>query len=788
MRRILKATTAIVTSISLILPQFAMAEGQDNSAELLLQKKLHEESKHKEDKPAPKEQAEPKPEKHQPKPKAEQPAPEKQAAPDREPKPKQRDAQPEPQAEKPAARQAEDQPKRDAQPAPKHPAREDKPAAAERSDKAKPKPEAQAEKPAPAVKPDRADAQDDSANAPKPRHHEQKAQDGDQPDARDAGRAAPAAGDAQPTPKPEAARGEPKSPRAAPPDAAELKREMEQRERPDAAPRPDDTAPPRAQGDDADAKAKDAMRARIEQGKPLGKPDPDQADAKPQRKPDPDQADAKPLGKPDPDQADAKPLGKPDDPAQADAKPRQPDTAQANGDQPAKPAPRLTADELQQELKRNKGEANLPAPEASAKDSDLAKRAAAAVAIPAAALAAGDAKAEVSERKITKDDLRRSDQDFRNAIRDNGPAVADDNGPQRQDLQREMRELEQQRAQLQRERRDNDRDADWRALERRQRELAQQQQDLDRREHDLERREARDNDDDHGSDIAKLLLAGAAGFAVGKLMSGGRQVALNTGDRAVLTLPDGSQQIVRDDNALLYQPGSNVQTENFADGSSRTTVLREDGSRVVTIRDADMNILRRTLIRPDGRETRLIDDTQVRPVQVSTLPPPQQVRYTDRPWNESDLRNALLSESRVDRRFTLTQIRDIPEVRALVAPVNVPEITFDTGSAALSSNQAEQLATLGKVIRDAIDRNPNEIFMIEGYTDAVGSAAANLALSDRRAESVALALTEYFQVPPENMVVQGYGKQFMLVPSDGPQRDNRRVAVRRITDLLEQNS
>lgn len=48
-----------------------------------------------------------------------------------------------------------------------------------------------------------------------------------------------------------------------------------------------------------------------------------------------------------------------------------------------------------------------------------------------------------------------------------------------------------------------------------------------------------------------------------------------------------------------------------------------------------------------------------------------------------------------------------------MAPVNVPEITFDSGSAALSSDQAEQLATLGKVIRDAIDQNPNEMFMIE---------------------------------------------------------------------------
>lgn len=588
-----------------------------------------------------------------------------------------------------------------------------------------PKPRQQAEKPDPAAKPAKAVRQDDKADAPRPK----------QQDLREAIRADAAKEGAQPIAKPEAARGEPKKPRTAPPDAAELKREMEQRERPDAAPRARDESPP--------DQATPAPKAQAQQDKPKGKPDPKQADAKPR---------------------------------------------QADADQPGKPVPRLTAGQLREELQRNKGEARLPAPEASAKDSDLAKRAAAAVAMPAAALAAGDAKAEVSERKITKDDLRRSDQDFRNAIRDNGPGAADNDAPQRNELNRKMRELKQERARLEQERRDNDRDAEWRALERRERELARQQEDLDRREHDLNRREARDSDDDNGNDIAKLLLAGAAGFAVGKLMSGGRQVALNTGDRAVLTLPDGSQQIVRDDNALLYQPGSNVQTENFADGSTRTTVLRADGSRVVTIRDADMNILRRTLIRPDGSETRLIDDTQVRPVQVSTLPPPQPVQYTNRPWNETELRNALLSESRVDRRFTLTQIRDIPEVRALVAPVNVPEITFDSGSAALSSNQAEQLATLGKVIRNAIDQNPNEMFMIEGYTDAVGSAAANLALSDRRAESVALALTEYFQVPPENMVVQGYGEQFMLVPSDGPERDNRRVAVRRITDLLEQNS
>ena len=74
---------------------------------------------------------------------------------------------------------------------------------------------------------------------------------------------------------------------------------------------------------------------------------------------------------------------------------------------------------------------------------------------------------------------------------------------------------------------------------------------------------------------------------------------------------------------------------------------------------------------------------------------------------------------------------------------------------------------------------------MEGHTDAVGSAAFNLALSDRRAESVALALTEYFGVPPESMVAQGYGESNLRVQTDAAARENRRASVRRITPLLQ---
>ncbi|MCQ0970735.1 OmpA family protein [Paracoccus sp. TK19116] len=298
-------------------------------------------------------------------------------------------------------------------------------------------------------------------------------------------------------------------------------------------------------------------------------------------------------------------------------------------------------------------------------------------------------------------------------------------------------------------------------------------------------RAAESDDDDSGSDLAKALILGLGAVAVGQVLNNNRQVALATPDRVVVQRADGSQEIVKDEVALLRQPGSTVTTENFDDGSSRTIVTRSDGSKVVTIRDANLRVLRRTLISADGQTTQLIDDTaQVEPVNVSDLPPAAKPVASSGNMDEEALRRALQQEAQINRTFTLNQIRNIPEVRALVAPVNIDAITFDTGSAAIKPDQAQQLATLGRVIQDAVEANPREIFMIEGHTDTVGADAMNLALSDRRAESVALALSEYFDVPPENLVVQGYGEQFLKIRAQGDIRENRRASVRRITDLM----
>jgi outer membrane protein OmpA-like peptidoglycan-associated protein len=116
--------------------------------------------------------------------------------------------------------------------------------------------------------------------------------------------------------------------------------------------------------------------------------------------------------------------------------------------------------------------------------------------------------------------------------------------------------------------------------------------------------------------------------------------------------------------------------------------------------------------------------------------------------------------------------------------IDLDDITFETGSWELTQESIDKLANIAEGMKRVIDQYPAAMFLIEGHTDAVGDDDDNLSLSDRRAESVAVALTEQFQVPAENLTTQGYGEQQLKVPTDGPEEQNRRVTVRNIAPLL----
>lgn len=310
-----------------------------------------------------------------------------------------------------------------------------------------------------------------------------------------------------------------------------------------------------------------------------------------------------------------------------------------------------------------------------------------------------------------------------------------------------------------------------------------------------ETQEARNEDDDDDDGIDPIFALGAAAFGAAVLadiLQGDDEVVSNSGDRVVIE-NNGQYRVLRNDDVLLRRPGAEITTYEYNDGSTRNVVSYDDGTVVETVRAANGQVLRRTRTLQDGTEVVLFDDTrETEQVVVNDLPQTTESGTRNRVIYEGgsdadQLERALATQSdtQITRRFSLNQVRNIDRVRELVPEVTVSSINFETGSAAIRAEEAEELRALGNAMRVAIDRNPGEVFLIEGHTDAVGNYAFNLALSDRRAESVALALTEYFDVPPENMVLQGYGEGDLLIETQVSERANRRAAVRRITPLLQ---
>jgi outer membrane protein OmpA-like peptidoglycan-associated protein len=210
----------------------------------------------------------------------------------------------------------------------------------------------------------------------------------------------------------------------------------------------------------------------------------------------------------------------------------------------------------------------------------------------------------------------------------------------------------------------------------------------------------------------------------------------------------------------------------------------------------DGELLRRIRRDQQGREMIIIDNTYRDPRAVGgfyvDLPPPIiNIPYDRYIVDAGDASPDLIYDTmeappvdRIDRRYSLDEIRYSPSVRMLMPSIDLNTINFETGSWEIPADQAAKLQSIADGLNRAITRNPREVFLIEGHTDAVGNDVDNLSLSDRRAESAAELLTQQFGVPAENLTSQGYGSQYPKEQTDGPSRINRRVTIRRITPLL----
>jgi outer membrane protein OmpA-like peptidoglycan-associated protein len=273
----------------------------------------------------------------------------------------------------------------------------------------------------------------------------------------------------------------------------------------------------------------------------------------------------------------------------------------------------------------------------------------------------------------------------------------------------------------------------------------------------------------------------------------GNRTVIKEDNRTIVKV-DNRTIIRHDDTDRFRRAGGNVQVQRRGD-TTQTVIVRPGGVRIVNVVDTQGRLIRRSRW-VNGREIVLINNRYTRPgFVIVNLPPPiiriPRERYIVeyRAAQPAWLYETLVAPPvmNLDRHFSLEEVRYNETVRARMPRIDIDSINFETGSWEVTPDQARLLQPIADAMARAIEKNPAEVYLIEGHTDAVGTPEDNLSLSDRRAEAVAEVLTSQFNIPPENLVTQGYGEQDLKVQTEGAEPRNRYVTVRRVTPLLAQN-
>jgi len=106
--------------------------------------------------------------------------------------------------------------------------------------------------------------------------------------------------------------------------------------------------------------------------------------------------------------------------------------------------------------------------------------------------------------------------------------------------------------------------------------------------------------------------------------------------------------------------------------------------------------------------------------------------------------------------------------------VTIGDVLFATNEANLTPNG---MSTLRK-LADVMAQNPERTVLVEGFTDSTGSSSYNQNLSQRRANSVAMALAS-MGVARERIAMKAYGEAFPVAANDtaSNRQLNRRVEI-----------
>ena len=290
------------------------------------------------------------------------------------------------------------------------------------------------------------------------------------------------------------------------------------------------------------------------------------------------------------------------------------------------------------------------------------------------------------------------------------------------------------------------------------------------------------------------------------VQEGGKRIVIEEPDSRVIVKEQDRLIIRHDETERFRRKARDVREKRRHDGVREVIFVRPDGAEIVAEYDAEDRLLRR-LRRERGREYVIIDNrhyygdrdydsrryggpggtvefyVDLPPLLEIGMPREKYIVEYDSA-SEEDLYEALTAPplEELDRGYALEEITH--DLRERMRSIDLDTINFEFGSWQVDPEYFDTLERLAEVINRILEEDPEEVFLIEAHSDAVGSEIDNLSLSDRRAEAVAVILTDTFSVPAENLVTQGYGEQFLKIQTELPERENRRVSVRRIKPLM----
>ena len=174
----------------------------------------------------------------------------------------------------------------------------------------------------------------------------------------------------------------------------------------------------------------------------------------------------------------------------------------------------------------------------------------------------------------------------------------------------------------------------------------------------------------------------------------------------------------------------------------------------------------------DGKHVKVyMGDTRVANVPTANLGRSKAIYFNDIPGRPQ--RAAMIGNIRVAAGG-----RDLYDALAAKGRVATQGILFDAGSDRLRPESTPTLTEIGRMLETHGDLR----LTIEGHTDNVGDAAANQALSEKRAAAVKAYLVSKHKVDDARLEAKGFGATKPSVPNttaEGRQQNRRVELVKR---------